>query len=167
VHYSNRFKVRFIFPFPYFLLITKLHVPDGLRIIIPVTKSDGRVLQLVQARALVKHQYLVYQALGITFPYWEGKPLTLKEVEHALCEYSKFRRCGGDAEKSTMRTWQSRSAMDVDQPCSRRCEEPSVDGLFCDTCLLFFCNSCVHIPSQTSTSWICYRCRHLCGRTTM
>jgi hypothetical protein len=150
-----------MFPFSCFSLLTILFASDGLQqIIIPRTKSDGRELQLTQAQALVNNQSLVYQALGITFPYWEGKLLTLKEVEHALCEYSKFKRCGGDAEKSTMRAWKSRSEMDVDQPCSRRCEEPSAEGLFCDTCLLFFCNNCVHIPSQTSASWICYRCRH-------
>jgi hypothetical protein len=143
------------------LLLTKLHVADGLRIIIPKTKSDGQESQLAQAQALVKHHALVYQALGITFPYWEGKPLTLKEVEHGLCEYSKFKRCGSDVEKSTIRAWQSRSEMDVDKPCSRRCGgELSADGLLCDTCLLFFCNNCVHAPSQTSASWICYRCRH-------
>ena len=32
-----------------------------------------------------------FQALGITFPAFLGKPLSLKNVEHALCEYNKFK----------------------------------------------------------------------------
>lgn len=127
---------------------------DGLQKIFP--EPTGRELRLAQE--LVKHQSIVYEALGLSFPYWEGKALTLKEVEHALCEYSKFKRGVTDNAKTTMREFQSRTAMDLDKQCSRRCEEPSADGMFCDTCLLFFCNKCVHIPFQTSASWICYRC---------
>ena len=30
--------------------------------------------------------------MGLDFPYWKGKLLTLKEIEHGLCEYSKYKR---------------------------------------------------------------------------
>jgi hypothetical protein len=32
----------------------------------------------------------VYNAMGLVFPKFHGMPITLKHIEHALCEFQKF-----------------------------------------------------------------------------
>jgi hypothetical protein len=61
---------------------------DGLNIIFP--NEDCQRLTLV--RQLVEKQDDIYKCLSIDFPYWYNTKLGLKEIEHALCEYSKFHR---------------------------------------------------------------------------
>jgi len=130
---------------------------DGLR---QIFTCRGKVSDLELTQQLVAHQSDVYSALEIDFPYWEGKRLTLKELEHALCEYSKFNRC--NASNNSLRSWQSQSWLDEGKAC-RLCKENDPKGNICDTCFLFFCEACCFTPpeSKPSPSWMCFRCRHL------
>ena len=116
--------------------------------------------RLDQAMSLVQYQDVFYQSLGLDFPYWNGSALTIKEIEHALCEYSKFKRIQADLQNNRKvtgkRRRKSRSKYDLNKRC-RDCHVNSKAGLLCDTCLHFFCSECV--PPTEHVSWICSYCR--------
>ena len=46
--------------------------------------------RLFFARLLQEKYDEVYKAMGLVFPRFHGRPITLKHIEHALCEYQKF-----------------------------------------------------------------------------
>jgi hypothetical protein len=46
--------------------------------------------ELDASLALVQVHRAAFAALDLPFPYFDGRPLTLKEVEHALCEFEKY-----------------------------------------------------------------------------
>lgn len=77
------------------------------------------------------------------FPLWKGEPLTLKVVEHALCEFNKFLRI--DLAKKKLRKYNSRASYDKGQ-CSickvNKTESNNKEWLRCDTCRDEFCSSC-------------------------
>jgi len=111
---------------------------------------------------MVTVQQAMYDILGVSFPKWKNRSLQLKEIEHALCEYSKYKRmvAGMDAKVRCRDRWSS--AVDANDPC-QTCEL-NKDGMFCDTCFLFYCCDCladdskqVH-PDKFDGSWSCYRC---------
>lgn len=114
------------------------------------------------ARSLVQYQRDVYDALQLSFPYWRGRCLTIKEIEHALCEYSKFKRVQNLSftNKVALRRYTSRSGLDLHANCFQckgGCERA---GCFCDTCNNFVCSNCMICPEQ-ELSFICKRCRDL------
>jgi hypothetical protein len=47
--------------------------------------------ELELCQQLVQVQDQIYPQ-SMTFPKWRNRNLTLKEIEHALCEFSKYRR---------------------------------------------------------------------------
>jgi len=127
----------------------------GLSTIFPNAKSP----HLELAQQLAEHHDQVYSDLGVEFPFWRGRPLTIKEIEHALCEFSKFSRIVAQMKsngKSQARVYRSRAALDSNKPCLH-CKGVSDDGLLCDTCNLFFCAGCAKSSSE-SVSWVCHRC---------
>jgi hypothetical protein len=46
--------------------------------------------QVELAKMLQTIQESVFEALNVTFPYCDDRKLTVKNIEHALCEFSKF-----------------------------------------------------------------------------
>jgi hypothetical protein len=46
--------------------------------------------QLKKVQLLAKLQDKMFSQLGLEFPYYGGKRLTLKNIEHALCEFHKY-----------------------------------------------------------------------------
>jgi hypothetical protein len=106
---------------------------------------------------LQRIQDVVYQDLKIIFPKWNGVPLTLKNIEHPLCEFFKYtviERKMKKGEKVTgQRLKKSRTALDLDKSCP--CGN-SEDVLFCDKCLNGFCQDCVTFSD--SAFWVCPRC---------
>ena len=105
----------------------------------------------------------VYDALGLEFPKWNGVPLTLKNIEHPLCEFSKYTTIQGnlrnDYQISGQRLVKSRTDMDLEKSCHyvKKCGQ-SNDILFCDKCLVGFCNKCAGTRDETSEYWVCPRC---------
>ena len=114
-----------------------------------------------------------------TFPHWHDRSLTLKEIEHALCEYQKYiklQRNNGEGGAGS-RLYKSKSNLDHHQPpqsstysqvCSGSdcggCVSSSsggvVDGAttttttpllaYCDTCNTIYCNQCEESMFQTA-----------------
>lgn len=114
------------------------------------------------AHRLVDRQEDVYRALGVEFPYWRGRPLTIKEVEHALCEFQKM--CALKGPTATRgRGYASQQHLDRNQTCFD-CQRALHDaGRSCDTCRTFFCHACYDRSPKDAQdrawSWICHRCK--------
>ena len=115
---------------------------DGLKHIFSKT-ADCDPLELAQS--LEENQKAFYDALGLEFPTWNGNEIGLKEIEHSLCEYSKYQRFrqGGRGK------------------CARR---PSVEKS--NESMLFSCNACMGYQSEaksesqsTNPFWLCKPCR--------
>jgi hypothetical protein len=58
----------------------------GIRIIFGVDAYDHVNL----AKLLESLQVLVFATLNVSFPYFADRKLTVKNIEHALCEFSKY-----------------------------------------------------------------------------
>lgn len=111
---------------------------------------------------LVDHQDDVYESLELTFPRWKGRRLTVKEVEHALCEFFKYQRLAMAQKKRhqtcSARRYYSQAWMDDDKPC-QVCQQKDHSGMFlCDTCLGAFCGCCIREKEKISVSFICKVC---------
>jgi len=126
---------------------------NGLKIIFP--NSNTSELELAQQLA-EKHDQ-VYKKLGIEFPYWRGRPLTIKEIEHALCEFAKFCSINSNGRGRSFKTQKS---LDKDKACFMCHSKPEAAGVsvLCDTCKICFCFDCVKAPAKDAVSWICHRC---------
>ena len=131
----------------------------GIKLIFGSIKRKQSELDL--ARILQSIQGDVYKDLGIEFPQWNGMSLSLKNIEHALCEYSKYSKIHGtliqNQKVSGQRLKKSRTEMDFVKACQnvKDCGN-SGDVLFCDKCLNGYCFDCVPLPS--SAYWVCPRC---------
>ena len=51
-----------------------------------------RIFAVKSVKHLTKIMDYSFKALGISFPYFMNRKLTLKNMEHALCEYDKYFR---------------------------------------------------------------------------
>lgn len=105
----------------------------------------------------------VYSALDIVFPRWNGVPLTLKNIEHPLCEFQKYieihKKLRKNQRFSGQRRVKSRTEMDWDKACHyvALCGVTE-DILLCDKCLVGFCEECAQRDDSTSGYWVCPRC---------
>jgi hypothetical protein len=70
----------------------------GLERIFPCTRSSNHSLveQVALAKLLASAQNPAFFELGVSFPYFAGRPLSLKNIEHSLCEFEKY-CCGKKA----------------------------------------------------------------------
>lgn len=103
-----------------------------------------------------------YERLGLEMPSWNGKYVGPKEIEHGLCEYSKYKRMESQIlrdQEPNFRKRMSRAHFDKDRAC-RTCKGDSETGFLCDTCLDFYCKACLESsPKKQDAGWICVRCR--------
>jgi len=78
---------------------------------------------------------------NLEFPLWKGKPLTLKMVEHVLCEFNKFKRLETGQDVG-LRKRQSFAHLDpkVCQWCQKN--PPDGQATRCDCCRRVACKSC-------------------------
>jgi hypothetical protein len=85
------------------------------------------------------------QLVGKTFPLWKNRPIHLKMIEHALCEFQKFVEIQ-DSNVAGQRMFHSRaSAMDkrLHQQCSACSQTNTTPRMIrCDTCHFIACESC-------------------------
>jgi hypothetical protein len=118
----------------------------------------------------VDYQDEVYEdisrgGLTVSFPKWRNRSLTLKEIEHALCEFSKFQRIEravGKKQNTGQRLRKSRSSLDDIKSCPLCCSESdraSTSSRMCDTCGNVYCPECDDSQSSCTTVWwVCRRC---------
>jgi hypothetical protein len=124
------------------------------------------------AKMLVTHQDAIYHLLkeqdGITleFPKWRGRPITLKEMEHALCEFSKWQRIERALDAGNNSTGQrlrkSRCHFDDTLAC-QGCQKPLKSQkrktlVLCNTCNQGYCDKCEPETEKDPVCWICPPC---------
>ncbi|GAX22796.1 hypothetical protein FisN_24Lh077 [Fistulifera solaris] len=137
---------------------------EGLKLVFRTSKNSLEVLKGVEkhlqlARILTALQENAFQILGLEFPYFGGKRLALKEIEHTLCEYSKYNISNG------MHTYRpgEKSAIAVD--CFSCYGKDPDHGYYCDLCNHFCCTGCLEIAGDANDyderNFICPPCRQL------
>lgn len=106
----------------------------------------------------------MYKAVGLEFPKWNGVPLTLKNIEHPLCEFQKYLVIHGKMVRKQniigQRRIKTKAHLDFDKACHyvKSCGVED-DILLCDKCLIGFCNDCALEKNEDSQYWVCPRCR--------
>ena len=122
---------------------------------------DG-TLALELSKVLVDKQDDIFAAIGVQFPKWDGRSLSLKNIEHTLTQYGRYLQVSSDLRLQRSgggrRLMASRSHMDITKDC-RFCNAHSDDGLFCDACLCYYCGNCEKESCAAApVSWICSLC---------
>jgi len=51
---------------------------------------QGKDILLSKAKYMQKNQQAIFKQYGLQFPFLEGKNLSLVDIEHALCEFSRY-----------------------------------------------------------------------------
>jgi hypothetical protein len=135
---------------------------SGIKLIFEDSKCDART-HLELAVLLQSIQDDVYDALGLKFPKRNGLPLTLKNIEHPLCDFKKYiaiqEKLQAGYKPKGQRLIKSRTGMDIDKACHyvEKCGECD-DILLCDKCLVGFCNECAGPRDESCAYWVCPRC---------
>ena len=116
---------------------------NGLRRIfrLETTKGELRYTRLLRDICSAAGPNSGFAALGLDFPSFLEKPLSLKNVEHALCEYDKyFRLATGNQVRDRgykSRSWKGGNDCDV---CRSACGPE--DSRSCATCGMMFHKKC-------------------------
>jgi len=63
---------------------------NGLKMMFDNEKMTA-VQMLERAKKLQRDQLHEFKKMHIEFPFWQGKEISLKNIEHALCEFSRYR----------------------------------------------------------------------------
>lgn len=129
----------------------------GLGIMANIAVTYKNELELIQQ--LQKQQDDVFcNCLGVRFPRFAGRPLSLKNIEHALCEFSKYTAMQQKLRKGQnvcgQRINKSRESLDKEKVCLS-CG--ALDRKLCHTCRGAYCNECE--PGDGSRYFCCTRCQ--------
>ena len=115
--------------------------------------------ELDLAKLLASVQRDAFRSLGLDFAFFAGKRLTLKNVEHCLCEFEKYRNNGAG-----MRRHATRAHLDADVVCAV-CEDATdakdADLLLCDLCNVPLHTFCLDPPLDRvpeTAEWLCPAC---------
>jgi hypothetical protein len=101
----------------------------------------------------------VYQAMGIAFPRFIDRDMTLKNIEHALCEFCKYKN-GSVTRKFDLDGYGSRSHLDFSTGC-QVCDVSLGGSLFklCDLCRSGYCVCCCANRGEAAgDAWLCSDC---------
>jgi alpha-glutamyl/putrescinyl thymine pyrophosphorylase clade 1 len=95
------------------------------------------------------------------FPLWRNKKVTIKVIEHALCEFQKFEELDA-GNVSWQRKWRSRAARDERDQCPS-CKGPPTRTDRCDTCHMIVCENCLNDQFQlcNASGRTCKHCHAL------
>jgi hypothetical protein len=102
--------------------------------------------------------------VGKQFPLWKNKKVTIKVIEHALCEYQKFEALDA-GNVAGQRKRRSRVARDKRDHCPSCNGPPTKKMVRCDTCHLIVCGACGNDQFQycsgSKTGSTCKHCHSL------
>ena len=137
---------------------------DGL----PTTKGELKYTRLLRDLCAPSGSKSGFQALGLEFPAFLNKPLSLKNVEHALCEYSKYyRMVMGQHAKSRTFVTATNVYLDDETPCSvcDKVGDTSPDArVMCALCRNFYhkkCDDRYAAKYCEEGTWLCRRCHRV------
>ena len=106
----------------------------------------------------------------LSFSKWRGQHLSMKEMEHALCEFQKYlsieKRLASEAGKVIgQRKRKSRSNLDGDKnshDCGKKEGPGEISLMYCDTCNNIYCTVCdIPLFETGKKADICSRCKDL------
>jgi len=111
---------------------------------------------LAQAKQLQSVQDLAFGS----FRQFNGWEVSLKNVEHCLCEYQKYKKDGA----SGVKPYKSRVSLDVQDPCAK-CDEPASEEapmLRCDLCCMGHHLKClpaaIRSRAEDVAEFVCREC---------
>lgn len=126
-------------------------------------------------KLLNDNQTYIFNCLGLNFVRFDNRTLSLKDIEHALCEFSKYvsgasggnaeskmriYRPGGSGATSTTTTCVKKSQL---EQCCSECDRLILKGkntsCYCDTCGNICCSDCVDYMGKDLISFICDECK--------
>lgn len=110
---------------------------------------------LDKARLLRDIQGDVFLIMNIMFPKFDDRPITLKNIEHVLCEFQKYVSKSGK-----LSYFVSRCHLDDKKSC-QLCTFVKEEMLFCDGCLDGYCFDCIAVPAGEEGYWFCASCKEV------
>ena len=143
------------------------------------SKFQSSVDEVKLCQVLVKMQHRAYgngsngnnSSSGLlSFSKWRGQHLSMKEMEHALCEFQKYlsieKRLASEAGKVIgQRKRKSRSNLDGDKnshDCGKKEGPGEISLMYCDTCNNIYCTVCdIPLFETGKKADICSRCKDL------
>jgi hypothetical protein len=129
---------------------------NGLKLIFG-DDSVGNKNHIKQCVLLREMQHQMYDALGLEFPRFIDRDMTLKNIEHSLCEFAKYKNANS-VRKFEVGGKGSRSHLDIAKGCHYcNAYDPSRSKL-CDLCRTVFCESCCDDICEEDGAWLCSEC---------
>jgi len=103
--------------------------------------GGGNYTSLELARILRNNLNYGLGLVDESFPLWKEKPITLKVIEHALCEISKYLRINFG---KSLRSYRTRNQYDSKrcQQCSRAKSMDTKGWICCHSCRNEYCAKC-------------------------
>ena len=140
------------------------HPPKGVK-----NEEYLRLTQLlVDYQDDILRQLKSTDGIELVFPKWRNKPIGLKEMEHALCEFSKLQRIErgiyGNHRPIGQRLRKSRSFLDEKLKCQSCFEDlykatsSSHHIITCCTCMQGYCKECLPLSDDDPIYWMCQPC---------
>ena len=138
---------------------------NGLRRIFPLstTKGELKYTRLLRDLCTPSGPGSGFQALGLNFPAFLHKPLSLKNVEHALCEYDKYFRSalGVQIKEREYSVQKSRVGLDLSRcdACDKACSGAS--RVVCALCSVPTHKKCKmdwEALYHADGTWLCREC---------
>eukprot|EP00092_Neocalanus_flemingeri_P084672 GFUD01106408.1.p1 GENE.GFUD01106408.1~~GFUD01106408.1.p1 ORF type:complete len:668 (-),score=190.18 GFUD01106408.1:9-1907(-) len=139
---------------------------NGLRRLFPLatTKGELKYTRLLRDLCSPTGSQSGFVALGLKFPAFLNKPLSLKNVEHALCEYDKYFRSalGVQIKEREYSEQKSRSGLDNKAKCGECGQQSSSSSrVLCALCSSSFhkkCESGWQSNYHADGTWLCKEC---------
>lgn len=137
-----------------------------------IFQKNGKINDIDLCTFLEEHQQTLFDHLGVNFIQFDNRPMSLKDIEHALCEFSKYVNVSYTYAKSksthnVMRGYVPREecSLDSKQSCAN-CDVGNIGsgsgGSRCDTCASNYCSRCVaDMVSDVLNTFICDECKDL------
>jgi len=114
-----------------------------------------------------------FKALGVDFIRFDQRDMSLKVIEHALCEFYKYSNFGANKSSAmSARTYNGKGngsivPMDTNLCAGKYCVDSLLadesTATLCDTCWRYFCPECSLrvLDVDENISWVCKDCRNL------
>jgi len=133
---------------------------------LPTTKGELKFTRLVRDLCAPSGSKSGYEALNIKFPTFLGKALSLKNVEHALCEYDKYYRSAQEVQIKERQYTENTSNVYLDN--ESKCKKCDKVGSLENRIKCTLCGSMVHKPCDSrlekrfvGTAWVCKSCQKI------
>ena len=130
---------------------------------LPSSKGELKHTRLIRDVCASSGPKSGYEALGLSFPAFLNKELSLKNIEHALCEYDKYYRSalGLPTREREYSDSKSNQYLDDDTKCSKCDKVGNVDKrVMCALCRRFYHHQCdeSYQDKFIGSVWLCKDC---------